>query len=88
MVSKPEKNFLLLDHITLLASQCRASVIPKMVFLWDPKVEKRGKKKWNVIWGAFIHNNLLVKHMTLMIFITDLEKLSSFDKISADFIIY
>lgn len=44
MVFKPEKNFLLLDHITLLSGQCRASVIPKMGFLWDPKVEKRENK--------------------------------------------
>lgn len=45
MAFKPEKNFLLLDHITLLSGQCRASVmIPKMGFLWDPKVEKRENK--------------------------------------------
>lgn len=42
MVSKPE-NFLLLDHITLLAGQRRTSMILKMGFPWDLKVEKSGK---------------------------------------------
>lgn len=43
MVSKPEKNFFLPDYT--LSSQYRAPVMPKMSFLWDAKVEKRGGKK-------------------------------------------
>lgn len=56
------------------------------MFLWDLKIEKKRKKNQKVPWGAFTHDKLLVKHMTLMIFITNLENLSSFDIVSADFV--
>lgn len=40
MVSKSQKNFLLFDDMS--SNQYRATVIPKMSFLWDPKLEKSG----------------------------------------------
>lgn len=51
-----------------------------------PEGREKGKKKLrNILWGAFFHYNP-VKQISFIIFITDFEKLSSFDKNLTDFI--